>query len=460
MKQLTRLFALVMALCLLFGGALADECGLGTAVSVKRADAPAAAAAAPAEAPAEAVHAAAVRAESGEALATNPLENENTTRGFVYRMYKIVLGREPDPAGFESWVKALESGGSGAADLIVGFFNSDEYTGKGKSSEAVVDDCYQAMLNRPADHEGLEAWKKILDIGMSSDSVCAGFVNSSEFQALAAKYGIQPGTIRLTKARDQNYERTAFAYRLYRDCLGRYPDIGGLEYWCTLLGNGYSGTNVAYGFVFSDEYRSRHTTNEVFVDMLYQAILGRAAEASGLKSWTATLDYSSTRERVLNGFMRSDEFAKKCQLAGIKVGKQIVEPDNTTSWKANILVLSLVNAERARYGIAPLTTREDLWEGVAQIRATELKKRFDPEHTRPDGRSWDTAFDDAKIPYVYAAENIAYGYKTEQDVVQAWMNSPLHRANILDQELMHLATGLYVSGTRYWSQDFFTPWLD
>ena len=443
----------MLALCLLAGVALADECGLGTAVSVTRT-------ASPAAAPAEAVHAAAVRAEAGEALATNPMELENSTRGFVYRMYKIVLGREPDQGGLESWVYQLETGRMKAADIVQGFFNSTEYQSKGKTNDEIVTDCYKAMLNREPEPTGLAFWKMRLDVGMTSDSVCAGFVDSDEFFELTWKYGILPGYIKLTNARDQNYERTAFAYRLYQDCLGRYPDIVGLEYWCGRLGKGYGGTQVASGFVFSDEYKSHHTSNEVFVDMLYRTILGRAAEAYGRNSWIKALDYTSTREKVLNGFMFSDEFSKKCQIAGIKVGKKITEPDNTTSWKANILVLALVNAERERYGVAPLTTREDLWENVAQIRAKELKKRFDPEHTRPDGRTWDTAFDDAKIPYVFAAENIAYGYKNEHEVVEAWINSLAHRDNILDKSLMHLATGLYISGTRYWSQDFFTPWMD
>ena len=445
-----------MALCLLSGVALADECGLGTAVSVVRTETPAA----PAAAPAEAVQAAVANTGDPEVLSVNPLENENSTRGFVYRMYKIVLGRDPDQTGLDYWVYQLETGRMEAADIVQGFFNSDEYEDMGKTNMEIVTDCYKAMLNRDPEPFGLDFWKKRLDVGMTSDSICSGFVDSDEFYNLAWSYGILPGYIVLTNARDQNYERTAFAYRLYQDCLGRYPDVNGLEYWCARLGSGYGGTQVASGFVFSDEYKAQHTSNEVFVDMLYRTILGREAEPNGRQSWISTLDYSSSREKVLNGFMFSDEFARKCQIASIKVGKKIAEPDNTASWKANILVLSLVNAERAKYGIAPLTTREDLWENVAQIRAKELKKRFDPDHTRPDGRTWDTAFDDARMPYSIAAENIAYGYKNEHEVVEAWMNSRDHRSNILEESLMHLATALYVSGTRYWSQDFYTPWMD
>ncbi len=446
MKMLNRCFVVLLVLCLLCPAAFAEDCGIGEAVSyvpevaavAETPEAPLSMAAVPATTPAPVL-----------ATETSPAD-ENSTRGFVYRMYKIVLGREPDPDGFESWVKALESGGSGAADLIVGFFNSDEYTGQHKSSENVVNDCYKAMLNRPADAAGLESWKKVLDIGMSSDTVCAGFVNSSEFQDLTAKYGIQPGTIQLTKARDQNYERTYFVYRLYQECLKRSPDLTGLESWCSALGGGSEGTNVAYGFVFSDEYTNRLPTNEEYVTMLYSTILGRAGDASGTASWVKLLDFSNTRERVLNGFMFSPEFAAMCARAGIRVGSKVYEPDDTREWKANILVLTLVNAARSQQGLLPLVTREDLWERVALIRAAEVA--YDHNHKRPDGSLWTTAYSDAGFPDSAMSENIAWGFTSEQAVVQAWLNSASHRANILSNKVNVLATGLSEIN---WSQNFY-----
>ena len=346
------------------------------------------------------------------------------------------------------------SGRLGAANIVSRFFNSPEYQGKHKSSGDIVIDCYRAMLNRNPEQAGYEHWKQMLDVGMTSDKVCAGFLSSPEFTGLAASYGIRPGTIVLTNARDQNYERTAFVYRLYMDCLLRQPDIGGLEHWCRQLGLGSPGTSVARGFVFSNEYKNRLPSNEEYVDMLYHTIMGRNADQAGKDYWVNMLDFTSTRERVLNKFMFSPEFSGKCIKAGINVGSAIAEPDNTAEWKANILILSLVNAERSKMGLEPLTTREDLWERVAVVRAKEIKTFF--SHTRPNGTDWFTAYEEAGFPDNPAAENIAFGFRTEQDVMNAWMNSSGHRANILTTTCNVLATGLYLNTN--WVQNFYADY--
>ena len=446
MGKKIRLMAALLALCVLAGGvAMAEDCGIGEAAEY----APAFNAAV---SPAEVMPTASGKAEGTETFSDkNPLEDESSIRGFVYRMYKTVLGREPEPEGLEAWTKALETGRYTAADLVLGFFNSGEYTRKAKKSEDIVRDCYETMLNREADKDGLEAWKKVLDVGMSSDVVCAGFVYSKEFETLAAKYGLRPGTVSLTKARDQNYERTAFVYRLYQDCLNRTPDLAGLEQWCATLGIGSDGTSVAKGFIFSSEYKNKLADNQEFVTMLYRTIMGRAADTAGLGSWADLLNYTATREKVLNGFMFSAEFAEKCAKAGINVGKKIYEPDTSAEWQANITVLSMVNHERAMNGLPALVTREDLWERVAMVRAKEVKESF--SHTRPDGSEWYTAYWDAGFPDAKAAENIAHGYRTASAVMSAWMNSRGHRENILSTACTTLATGLF--GRSYWSQNFY-----
>lgn len=379
------------------------------------------------------------------------------TRDFVYRMYTIVLNRVPDEGGLNYWVDKLESGELGAADIVAGFFNSEEYVSKNKSSAEIVTDCYQAMLNRGPDEGGKLYWMQRLDVGMTADVVCAGFLGSTEFQDLAASYGIRPGSIALNKARDQNYLRTAFVYRLYKECLGRTPDSSGLEYWCSQLNAGMEGSQVAYGFVFSDEYKSKIASNRAYLEMLYRTFLGRPSEPSGMDYWENRLNYVNTRENVMNGFMFSNEFAGMCAEAGLTVGSPIGEPDGTAEWQANIQVLELINQERAAEGLNPLITREDLWERVAMVRAEEVKTLF--SHTRPDGTSCYTAYEEGNFyDMLLAGENIAYGYSTPAAVMNAWMNSPGHRANILYEGYTTVATGLYPYYN--WSQNFYTGWND
>lgn len=379
--------------------------------------------------------------------------DEQSVRGFVYRMYTIVLGRDPEEGGFDFWVKQLEGGRCTAAQLVSEFFDSAEYKAKGKTNGQIVMDCYKAMLDREPDTGGQQYWMERLGVGMSPSAICAGFVSSKEFKNLTDKYGILPGTIYLKNARDLNYAWTSFIFRLYFDCLERKPETNGLEYWCNQLKNGKGGAEVAAGFVFSKEYKNRLPGNDTYVAMLYRTILGRTYETAGLEYWVDKLDYTNSREHVLNGFMHSQEFYNKCVKAGLKVGKDVAEPENTAAWRANILVLTLVNKERANYGLPGLKTREDLWERVAMTRATEVKTLH--SHTRPNGSEWKTAYWDAGFDYAFAAENIAWGYRNEQSVVNAWMNSTMgHRENILDPRSEYLATGRYAN--QYWSQNFYT----
>lgn len=464
-KWISRALALCLVLCLslaFFPGFAEEEgeCGLGEAAYDERSYDGVTAQEYVLGVQTQRQEAAAVEAVSDVAEAPEvavlgtDYSNENSTRGFVYRMYKVVLGREPDPAGLEMWVSQLNSGRMTAADIVTRFFWSAEYTGKGKTSAEIVDDCYNAMLGRGADPGGKAHWKERLDVGMTPAAVCRGFVGSAEFSTLCAKYGIRPGTINLSLARDQNYERTYFVYRLYQNCLGRNPDTAGLEHWCGVLARGGSGTQVARGFIFSEEAWNQHLTNSSFVTMLYSTILGRSPDTAGLNDWTNKLNYSSSREYLLNGFMFSAEFRQQCARAGIQLGGRIDEPDYTVSWQYNIQVLRLVNSARAAQGLPLLSTREDLWRDVAGVRAKEVQRYF--SHTRPDGSTCWTAYDQAGIQYWTAGENIAYGYSTPQSVFNAWMNSTGHRANILNSGFEDMATAYYHGTRPNWAQNFMT----
>lgn len=250
------------------------------------------------------------------------------TEGFVKRMYNIVLGRDADPTGLRDWTNKLNKHTITAADLVYGFFWSNEYRNSNKSNSDIVDDCYMALLDRSADSAGKTNWTKHLDVGMTHLSICAGFVGSSEFKQLCLDYGINAGTISPKYARDENYERTAFVYRLYKNCLGRNPDTEGLENWCRSINNGYTGSKLAEGFIFSNEYKAKKASNSEFLDMLYNTILGRGPDAPGKESWLKRLASGNSREYVTNGFLYSTEFRNQCSTAGITLGGKIWAPED------------------------------------------------------------------------------------------------------------------------------------
>ena len=115
-------------------------------------------------------------------------------------------------------------------------------------------------------------------------------------------------------------------------------------------------------------------------------------------------------------------------------------------------VVALVNAERAKQGLSALTIDTKVQQ-AALVRAKESAQSF--SHTRPNGSSFSTALTEAGVSYRTAGENIAYGQSTPQQVMNAWMNSSGHRANILTANYTTIGVGYTViNGTAYWAQLF------
>lgn len=118
-------------------------------------------------------------------------------------------------------------------------------------------------------------------------------------------------------------------------------------------------------------------------------------------------------------------------------------------------VLRLVNEEREKYGVPSLILDQELLEG-ANIRARELPDSY--SHTRPDGTNCFTVL---RYHNAYKGENIAAGYVYSKDAMDAWMNSPGHRANILSKDFTKLGIGYYYkenSGYKhFWVQMFLGP---
>ena len=116
-------------------------------------------------------------------------------------------------------------------------------------------------------------------------------------------------------------------------------------------------------------------------------------------------------------------------------------------------VTSLVNAARRDAGLSELEQDADLC-AAAQARAQEIAQSF--SHTRPDGSSCFTILEEFGISYRAAGENIAMGQRTPEEVMDGWMNSSGHRANILNGTFTSIGVGYYVdgAGAAHWVQIF------
>lgn len=115
-------------------------------------------------------------------------------------------------------------------------------------------------------------------------------------------------------------------------------------------------------------------------------------------------------------------------------------------------VVTLTNQERAKQGLPALQVDSALSK-VAKAKSQDMYNANYFSHTSP---TYGSPFDMMKqfgISYRTAGENIAMGQKTPEEVVQAWMNSAGHRANILNKTYTHIGVG-YVAGKNIWTQQF------
>ncbi|MGX1851268.1 CAP domain-containing protein [Streptomyces sp. NPDC055299] len=120
---------------------------------------------------------------------------------------------------------------------------------------------------------------------------------------------------------------------------------------------------------------------------------------------------------------------------------------------AEAQVLSLVNQERDRAGCSPVTADRQL-AGLAQQFSDDMARRGFFGHTDPDG---DTPWDRARAAGIsnLGGENIARGQADARAVMDSWMKSPGHRANILNCEYKTLGVGAHFGpGGPWWTQDF------
>ncbi|MBU6271772.1 MAG: DUF4214 domain-containing protein [Betaproteobacteria bacterium] len=229
----------------------------------------------------------------------------------VARLYEAALGRGGDGPGMNFHAARLDSGAS-LETVAMGFVESAEFVqrfGSNVSSTAFVQQTYRNVLGREADAGGLAAWRGALDGGMSRGQLITGFSESAEF-------------VSSFSARNPNgwwdvNETATSVTRLYWGALGRAPDAPGLQGWTAALEGGMSLNQAAGGFVGSAEFQAKYGSldNTQYISLLYQNVLGRAADAGGLANWVGSLNAGNTRTAVLTGFTESEEF--KNRTAGV-----------------------------------------------------------------------------------------------------------------------------------------------
>ncbi len=135
-----------------------------------------------------------------------------------------------------------------------------------------------------------------------------------------------------------------FVARCYDVALGREPDEGGYDYWCSQLKDGKNcGAQVGYGFIFSGEYIAKNTDNEQFLKDLYSMYFGREPDEAGFEYWLNLLNSGMAREEVFAGFANSLEFHMLCSDYGVVSGYFVPGILNEQQGGVNCFVARLYN---------------------------------------------------------------------------------------------------------------------
>jgi uncharacterized YkwD family protein len=121
-------------------------------------------------------------------------------------------------------------------------------------------------------------------------------------------------------------------------------------------------------------------------------------------------------------------------------------------------VIKLVNAERSKKGLPALKANWEL-SRVARMKSQDMINKNYFAHQSPTYGSPFDMMETFGIRFSSAGENIAKGQQSASQVMNAWMNSPGHRSNILSSSYSEIGVGLATSknGTKYWTQMFIRP---
>lgn len=136
----------------------------------------------------------------------------------------------------------------------------------------------------------------------------------------------------------------------------------------------------------------------------------------------------------------------------------IKEDDQTADRKESTQaqeVLKLVNQERSKQGLKALTLSKEL-NNVATVKSEDMRDNHYFSHQSPKYGSPFEMMQQFGITYRTAGENIAGGQRSAQEVMNSWMNSSGHRANILGKNYTELGVGYVTGGDygTYWTQEF------
>ncbi len=268
---------------------------------------------------------------STEQKSEEPKEEEPKEEHADLKKFVKNIAENDDQAN--EFVNKLLAHEMNAADALRDFFSKKNYDDNEEGRKQLIADlCKYVYMDESASDNEYSSKKVFFDYGMSKTYFLMRFVHSDPFDNFCKAEGIDRGNIELTENRDKNVQVTDYIQKIYNIVLGRRADINGLNSWTgEMINNGKTAATVLAGFLNSEEFRNRKTSDEEYAAILFRMCRGIEPEEKELKEFVeSTLAKGHTREAVLRKFVRSDEFGKYCDEHKIPRGEI-----NVGGWSTN-----------------------------------------------------------------------------------------------------------------------------
>ncbi len=219
--------------------------------------------------------------------------------GQVARLYLAFFGRPADTPGLAFWLEQRASGAT-IDDIAAAFADSDEFRALAGDPDdaAFVDKVYLNVLGRSPDAAGRDFWVGRLASGMSRGELVVAFSDAPEFVSLTDTVPPTSGS-------------AGAVTRLYWAFLQRAPEGAGLNYWSGEVDAGRADlSTVSDSFANSAEFAATYGTlsNQEFLDLVYDNVLGRRADDRGFNYWLSQLEAGASRGDLMLAFANSPEF--------------------------------------------------------------------------------------------------------------------------------------------------------
>ena len=242
-------------------------------------------------------------------------------KGFAERLDSyLVGGNMPDTLSV-----AVERDAT-LTDAVLTVLKSDEFAARGYSKRQVAQLVAYVMVDQAFSGDQISEVAAYQENGMSENKLVDVVLKQYEsgVVALATRYDIALGKVALTEPRDQDFNVSGFATRLYTCILGRDPDVAGLNVQCQALLDGSEAITIVNNYFVSEEFSNRVLSNTERVEIAYNTMLNREPEAEGLEYWTKYLDSGMTISSVVRGFSQAQEWANLCDEWGLKSGTLVL----------------------------------------------------------------------------------------------------------------------------------------